>query len=320
MFESIREQTESQLLELTFLQLLCEGHNRQMQTFLRDQGSPGSINVLNQVIDYIKEVADAANVSMEDAYIQDASFVSDFTARCTVQTYASKSQRVVGWYLLKETEISLMVQQLRLLKQARDARSVRAPSVQLTQLCTPRAVTYGASSCLSPLDAHRLLTRSLSWSKGRTKSTSSQWSMPTSLNGFSPSSSLRGTRSPRASKPPTPLQGRGCTCTTRRRSRVLFAPLAQMHEPFGDRNLRGSERRTRTVDRWRGDALSASTVPCREDPPGAGTRIGRGAAGHPHAAQAVHRAVPRQHGRRDHIPCARSVTTSRCVPRTPTAQ
>eukprot|EP00966_Prymnesium_polylepis_P089184 2064614-Prymnesium_polylepis.1 len=139
-FSTIREQTDIRLLELDFIQLLCEGHNKHMQNFLRDQGSSSSVNILLQVIDYIKEIADAVNVSIEDAYIQDASFVSDFIARCSFHTYASKSQRVVGWYLLKESEISLMVQQLKLLKGAVDTLTefVQGPN-EINQLAVIQA-------------------------------------------------------------------------------------------------------------------------------------------------------------------------------------
>ena len=115
-FEMIREDVENHLVELSWLQLLTEGHNRAMQTFLRDQGSASPVNVLMMVIEYVKEVADATVVTIEDAYIEDDSFVADFIGRCAKAPFASKEQRVVGWYQMTETEITLMVQQMKLFK------------------------------------------------------------------------------------------------------------------------------------------------------------------------------------------------------------
>ena len=54
-FKRLEEQVEEQILQLQFLQLLCEGHNRQLQNFLRVQGaSTAAINVdvLAQLVEY----------------------------------------------------------------------------------------------------------------------------------------------------------------------------------------------------------------------------------------------------------------------------
>ncbi len=120
-FNRLSEEVAEQSLQLSFVQLLCEGHNRQLQNFLRVQGSSTTtinVDLLGQLVEYTVELADAITVSIVDAFIKDDVFAVDFVSRYTRGTQLGKEQKLLGWHMLKREEIVLLVQQMRLMTQA----------------------------------------------------------------------------------------------------------------------------------------------------------------------------------------------------------
>ena len=129
-FKRLEDQVVEQTLELKFVQELCEGHNASLQNFLRSQSdyfrhigqgvqlAAGNVDIVSQLIEYAEELVAAVNISVDDAFVKEEAFVAEFTQRSAGHaTLLGKKQKLLGWHLLKNSEISLLLKQMRLVTQ-----------------------------------------------------------------------------------------------------------------------------------------------------------------------------------------------------------